>query len=102
MRAERLAQTDSRGGLAFAERSWRDRRDDDIFPVRTAFQAVADRKVNFSLALTVQLELVPENSRLRRDLLDRNRFGGLSDVNIAGHAREHVLQFVSHPSSPWR
>src|SRR5579863_2004831 len=58
MRAECLAQTDGRRGLALAERSRRDRGDDNIFSVRTVFQAVADRKVYLRLALAVQLKLV--------------------------------------------
>ena len=102
MRAERLAQADGRGGLAFAERRGRDRGDDDVFPVGTIFQAVADREMHLRLVLAVQLQLVRENARFRGDLVNRNGRGSLSDVNIAGHAREHVLQFVRHRSSPWR
>ncbi len=66
VRAERLAEADRGGRLAFAEGRGRDRGDDDVFSVGHVLQAVANLQVNFCLVLAVHLELVRQNARSPR------------------------------------
>ena len=62
MRAQRLAQSDRGGGLAFAQRRGSDRGHHDILPVRRILQPIANREMHFGFVLSVQLQFVGKNA----------------------------------------
>ena len=90
VRAQRLAEADGGGGLAFAQRRGRDRGHHDVFAVRRILQPVANREMHFGFGLAVELQFFGKNAGFGRDLVDGKRRGGLRDFDIAGHTCQDV------------
>ena len=83
----------------FAERSRRDRCDDNVFSVGSILQPLSNREMNFSFGLSVHLQFVRQDACFGRNFVDRDRCGGLRDIDITWNACKYILQLMRHSLS---
>ena len=94
---ECLAETDGGGGLALAERSGGDRRDDDVGRSGMFGHSVDGIERDLGCATPVRLEQIDGDVRPLGDLVERSEFGCLGDLEITGygHGRQPTLDALA-------
>ena len=93
LRAERLRETDRRGGLALAQGRGRDGGDVDVLALLAPVQPVAHVEMDLRLVAPEQLQLADLEPRLLGDLLDGPQPGGLGDLDVG---RDGALDLDGH------
>src|SRR5205823_471437 len=82
VRSQSLTEADCCGRLSLTERRRCDRGDHHVFAVGDTPQAVSNREVYFRFRLTVQIQFVGQDARIKSDFLDRNGPDGLGDLDV--------------------